>query len=430
MEVAEKEQILGTIRTLIEGTEFQGHVFLVGGAVRDELMGLPVKDLDICVDIPDGGIKLALFITHQQRTYRKGSSPQLFPAYGIARFTLKGLEHLPLECVQTRQERYENRDSRNPVTVFAPLREDCLRRDLTINALYKNLSTGQVVDITGWGLDDLKNKVIRTPRQPFITFDEDALRELRCIRFATRFGWEIEPDTLQGIKDNAYRMAIITQDRITEELSRMLTGANPDQALQLIQETGLMPYVLPEWLPLVNTPVWEETQHMVQLVEPNLPLRLSALCMGLTELGKTDVMTVLQRFNYPKQIVRQVQTLLSHRKDLCGVENLSDAQLRALQYSWSVHATDILSLIQASDTVHARRSLIPEIRVRNQQMAETGTACFQVHLPVNGKDIMDALDLPPGPAVKQYMQQALECYFEHPGISKEELLANLIKNKR
>lgn len=423
MTATQKDQILQEIRHLIAGTEFENHVFMVGGIVRDELMGHPVKDIDICVDIPDGGIKLALLITHQQNTYRKRSHPELFQAYGIARFHLASFPDIELECVQTRQERYENRDSRNPVTGFAPIQDDCFRRDLTINALYKNISTGEIVDITGHGLSDLKQHIIRTPREPFITFDEDGLRLLRVVRFASRFGWKIEPDTLQGLKDCAPRIQTITQDRITDEISRMLCDPNPDYAMQLLSDTGLLPLVLPEWMGLAeDKPVWANLLNAVSKVNGGLDMKLAAFMQQFTW---NEAQAALRRMNFTLEIQKKVQNLHLHVHDLDPIDgNISDMELRKLQYEWGKDAGQILNLLDGRCTylMPNRKELVLAIDVRCQQMKREGTDCFSLVLPVNGKDIMEALQLKPGPQIREFMNRALSMCFENPKITKQEIL--------
>ena len=119
---------------------------------------------------------------------------------------------------------------RNPETAFGSIEEDCMRRDLTINALYTNVSTGEVVDITGKGVNDIRNHVVRTPAAPDLTYDDDPLRILRCIRFASRYGWEIEQDTYDGMVRNVQRLAIITKERVRDELDKMLTGTREGRA--------------------------------------------------------------------------------------------------------------------------------------------------------------------------------------------------------
>lgn len=154
------KQFLGE---LIEGTEWEGHVFTVGGCVRDELMGSEIKDIDLCVSLPSGGIRIAEWLSDNGHAM-KGVT--VYPNYGTAMLHLKAFPDVELEFVQTRKEKYIDHTCRNPETAFGTIEDDCMRRDLTINALYCNVSMDEIVDITGKGMDDIKNHVIRTPAAP------------------------------------------------------------------------------------------------------------------------------------------------------------------------------------------------------------------------------------------------------------------------
>ena len=228
---------------LIKGTEWEGHVYTVGGCVRDELMGCEIKDIDLCVSLPSGGIRFAEWL-RDKRYAMKGVT--VYPNYGTAMLHLKAFPDVELEFVQTRKEKYIDHSCRNPETAFGSIEEDCMRRDLTINALYTNVSTGEVVDITGKGVNDIRNHVVRTPAAPDLTYDDDPLRILRCIRFASRYGWEIEQDTYDGMVRNVQRLAIITKERVRDELDKMLTCQHPVMAMELLRSTGAMHYVIPE----------------------------------------------------------------------------------------------------------------------------------------------------------------------------------------
>ena len=231
------KQFLGE---LIAGTEWEGHVYTVGGCVRDELMGSEIKDIDLCVSLPSGGIRFAEWLRNNGHAM-KGVT--VYPNYGTAMLHLKAFPDVELEFVQTRKEKYIDHSCRNPETAFGSIDDDCMRRDLTINALYCNVSTGEIVDITGKGVDDIKNHVIRTPAAPDLTYDDDPLRILRCIRFASRYGWEIESETFDGMVRNVQRLAIITKERVKDELDKMLTCKHPVMAMELLRKTGAMHYV-------------------------------------------------------------------------------------------------------------------------------------------------------------------------------------------
>lgn len=144
------------IRDIIIDTQWDGHVFCVGGCVRDDLMGNEIKDIDLVVDIPNGGVLFAQWM--HDNGFAKGNVVS-YPSYGTAMFRLKAFPEVELECVQTRKEKYPDQSSRNPVTAFGTIANDCMRRDLTINSLYLNVSTNQLIDITGRGVEDIKNRV-------------------------------------------------------------------------------------------------------------------------------------------------------------------------------------------------------------------------------------------------------------------------------
>ena len=162
-------EIRDRLKTLISGTEFENKVFFVGGCCRDDIMGCEIKDIDISVALPDGGIRLAQWLHAEGYA---ASEPSVFHDYHTAKFRLADYPEIEMESVQTRKESYPDRGSRNPVTSYGSQEEDCMRRDLTVNALYQNVSTGEIVDITGRGLDDIRDHIIRTPDRDLIVFED------------------------------------------------------------------------------------------------------------------------------------------------------------------------------------------------------------------------------------------------------------------
>ena len=242
------ELALIKIGEIIKGTKWENNVFAVGGCVRDKLMGKPIKDIDLAITYPNGGIDFANWICKETYCYKLDSNPCIFSTYGTAKFNIRSIneiERIDIECVQTRKEQYKA-DSRNPETVYGNIIEDAFRRDLTINALYLNLSNLTIWDVTEKGLNDLKNQIIRTPSDPDVVFKDDPLRLLRVIRFATRFNWGIEKETWLGIVKNAYRIDIISKERIKDELCKMMECETPSIAIKRLDWCGLLDRVLPE----------------------------------------------------------------------------------------------------------------------------------------------------------------------------------------
>lgn len=152
--------IVDYLKGIIKGTEFDNHCFVVGGAVRDLVMKNGIKDIDLVLDIKDGGIRFAEWM--EANGYTKGSVVT-YPTYGTAMFKLKEFEDIEIECVQTRKEQYKDKNSRNPETEYGTLYEDIMRRDFTCNTLLYDITNCQVLDLTGKGIEDIKNKIIRSP---------------------------------------------------------------------------------------------------------------------------------------------------------------------------------------------------------------------------------------------------------------------------
>lgn len=219
--------------------EMNIRVYLIGGYVRDLILDRPSMDMDFVTD--SDGIAFA-----QKLVSVLKPSPNLtvFKNFGTAHFVLDGIVY---EFVGARRESY-SRGSRNPVVEPAGIDEDRSRRDFTINALNISLNSddfGAFNDPFG-GLEDIRNKIIRTPLDPLVTFDDDPLRMLRAIRFAAQLGFAIEPSNLKVMRDLKKRIQIVAPERIAEELNKMLLSPIPSVAFNLLQETGLLEQVLPE----------------------------------------------------------------------------------------------------------------------------------------------------------------------------------------
>jgi len=219
--------------------------YLIGGFVRDKLLGRGCKDIDIvCVG---NGIDLAHAIA---ATYHPKPKVSFFKNFGTAHFNYKGFD---VEFVGARKESYLPH-SRKPEVSQGTLEDDQLRRDFTINALAIDLNTenyGKLID-PFHGLDDLKHKIIRTPLDPNITFSDDPLRMMRGIRFATQLGFDIFPETLEAIASNSERIRIISQERITDELNKIILSKKPSIGFDLLFRTGLLPYFFPQMTDLAG----------------------------------------------------------------------------------------------------------------------------------------------------------------------------------
>ncbi len=225
--------------------KMQLECYLVGGYVRDIFLDQPSDDID-CV-VVGSGIKIA---TELKKRLGRKAYLSVFKNFGTAQVKVMSSGNRPpveIEFVGARRESYQ-RDSRKPIVEDGTLEDDQNRRDFTINAMAICLNKdrfGELVDPFG-GLDDLWDGIIRTPLDPDITFSDDPLRMLRCIRFATRFNFFIEDETFQALERNTERLKIISKERISEELNKILMTKTPSRGFVDLQRSGLLEYILPE----------------------------------------------------------------------------------------------------------------------------------------------------------------------------------------
>lgn len=216
--------------------------FVIGGYVRDCFLGRPSKDIDIVVE--GSGIELA-----QKVGEHVHSTVSVFRNFGTAMLRYHGIE---IEFVGARKESYR-RDSRKPIVENGTLEDDQLRRDFTINAMAFSLQEedyGELVDPFG-GIHDLDKGIIRTPLDPDTTYSDDPLRMIRAIRFATKLStperkFSIVPESIESIKRNKQRISILSMERIIDELNKILVCDQPSMGFRLLDETGLLDFILPE----------------------------------------------------------------------------------------------------------------------------------------------------------------------------------------
>ena len=257
--------------------------FVIGGFVRDCFLGRPSKDIDIVVE--GSGIALAEAVAAKVR-----SNVSVFRNFGTAMLRYKGIE---VEFVGARKESY-NRNSRKPVVEDGTLEDDQLRRDFTINAMAFSLQKqdfGALVDPFG-GIRDLAAGIIRTPLDPDTTYSDDPLRMIRAVRFATKLTTDehrftIVPESLESIKRNLKRMEILSKERIVEELNKMLVTSRPSMGFRLLDETGLLDYILPQLVNLKGVETVEgkghkeNFSHTLEVLDNVAALEAQAIAEGL-----------------------------------------------------------------------------------------------------------------------------------------------------
>ena len=449
------KKLVKIIQESIKGTAFENHVFLVGGCVRDLLLKIPCKDVDICVDIKNGGMLFANYMAMKHQCYVAGTNPVVFETYGTAKFQLyknEELKDIEIECVQTRKEQY-HKESRNPDTVYGTIQEDAKRRDLTINSLYYNISTERVHDYNN-GLDDLVNKVIKTPTDPDITFNDDPLRILRVIRFSTRFGWGIEKNTWLGMVKNAHRIKIISQERISDEISKILLCEKPSIGIRKMYYCGILHRVMPDIYdttyafesknPMVST--FDHTMNVVDTVQPYLENRLAALFhyVGRIITGRRrdvnpDKFSAevaaddLKAMKFPNYVIKTVETAIKfHRGFAVYADGVlpPDKKIRKFINLTGEDLGATVDLMNANNlhcTYGKKKRQVLDILNRIEEMEDAEKAA-NVKLPINGNDIIKEFKIKPSPTIGILLEAVKDAYFENPNMTKDEAF-EIVENK-
>lgn len=428
------DQVLEKLRRVTENTRYEGRLYLVGGIVRDRFLNRELgEDIDIVLEGDSG--ELASFLFERNIAKHK---PVVYAHFGTAMVCVDGKQ---VELVGARKESYR-RGSRKPATKPGTLLDDVLRRDFTINTLLQNLHTGEILDLTNLGLKDIEQKIIRTPLDPLVTFDDDPLRMLRAIRFATRLGFDISPETYEAIRKRAPRLGIISAERIRSEFVKILMNPDAISGLEMLRDTKLLDQFAPELSAMYGVTqniyhiydVWTHTLKTLELIpcESGIILRLAAL---FHDTGKVETRTideegmvhfyrheavgtgiarrVMHRLRFSNLQIERVAFLISmHLRVGEYEEQWSDSAVRRLIRDTGDQLEDLI-LLTAADKGSSNPAM-PHVDVdalrRRIKRVKDELAGQRIASPLDGREIIELLDIEPGPrvgAIKAYLESQI-----------------------
>ena len=426
--------------------------YAVGGYVRDLMLKRHSKDIDYLAVGQGSGIAIAREVASM---FGRGANVSVFRTYGTAQVRFGALE---LEFVGARKESYRS-DSRNPIVEEGTLDDDISRRDFTINAMAISVNAetfGELIDRFG-GMEDLKNRIIRTPLDPDITFSDDPLRMMRAIRFATQLNFDIYPETFEAIRRNASRIDIITRERIATELEKIMRSPKPSIGWRLLSDSGLLAHIMPQLQAMRGVDVvngrghkdnFDHTMLVLDRVaeqSDDLWLRWGALLHDIGKpvtkrwddengwtfhnhnfIGMKMVGKIFRMLKMPlgEPLKRVEQLVELHMRPIALVEDtVTDSAIRRLIVDAGEEIDALMILCRADITSRNPEKVRRHLENFQNVLEKMADVNERDHLrlfqpPVSGEEIMETFGLPPSRPVC-YLKKAI----------KEAVIEGIIPNE-
>jgi len=439
--VTPEKQAEMLIGQMIKGSTFSGKVFSVGGFVRDDLLGKPSKDLDLVIEQKGGAQALGEFIhgkfpNETTNPFQAGADYPIWKIHfkedvtiGEHLFSVKDVE---IDLADTQKEAFPDPTSRQRITQFGSLAEDVKRRDFTANMLLRDVSTGEVLDMTGTSVSDITHGILRGHPEVSLDkiFSDDPLRMIRLVRFQAKYNWKVPFSVIKKVKANSERIKIVSQERIRDELIKVMEMGKLAKAIKFMKIAGLLPHVLPEVSAMDKVKqdryyhsegdVLKHTLMVTEKAKPTVIAQMSAL---LHDLGKPatqsfvgDRIKFLGHEDVSAKMAEEVLTRLRvDSESTVRIKKVIALHIRGhMSEDWSVKSvrkyirdcgseldevlnlTEIDALSSYGPDGKPKKNIIPMLREKIKKAQEIPIRLAPV---LNGEDIMKHLNIPPGKEV-------------------------------
>ncbi len=435
--------------------------YVVGGYVRDLFLERPSNDIDVVV--VGSGIQVA---SELKKMLGKKAHLSVFRNFGTAQVKYKDTE---VEFVGARKESYQH-DSRKPIVEDGTLEDDQNRRDFTINALAVCLNKdrfGELVDPFD-GVYDMEDGIIATPLDPDVTFSDDPLRMMRCVRFATQLNFQIEPETYEALSRNADRLKIISGERIADEMNKIMLSKHPSSGFYYLKDTGLLELIMPELCAMDKVETrngrahknnYDHTMEVLENVckhSDNLWLRWAALLhdigkpkskrwdnqIGWTfhnhnNIGAKMIPSMFRRMKLPMDAkMKYVQKLveLHMRPIVIADEEVTDSAVRRLMNDAGDDIDDLMTLCEAditSKNMQRKQKFLDNFRIVREKLKDLQERDYKRLLQpcIDGNEIMEIFHLKPSREVGTLKQTLKDAVLDNKVANEREPLMQLLLSK-
>lgn len=435
--------------------------YVVGGYVRDLFLERPSNDIDVVV--VGSGIQVA---SELKKMLGKKAHLSVFRNFGTAQVKYKDTE---VEFVGARKESYQY-DSRKPIVEDGTLEDDQNRRDFTINALAVCLNKdrfGELVDPFD-GVYDMEDGIIATPLDPDVTFSDDPLRMMRCVRFATQLNFQIEPETYEALSRNADRLKIISGERIADEMNKIMLSKHPSSGFYYLKDTGLLELIMPELCAMDKVETrngrahknnYDHTMEVLENVckhSENLWLRWAALLhdigkpkskrwdnqIGWTfhnhnNIGAKMIPSMFRRMKLPMDAkMKYVQKLveLHMRPIVIADEEVTDSAVRRLMNDAGDDIDDLMTLCEAditSKNMQRKQKFLDNFRIVREKLKDLQERDYKRLLQpcIDGNEIMEIFHLKPSREVGTLKQTLKDAVLDNKVANEREPLMQLLLSK-